>query len=268
MGDRNNALTTEKTVARLAIGALQYQIGFTDYPMSVNLIDEQTLLTQSPDDYEPPAPPTDLIFDDGKPLESNRHRIAMNVLIESVYQAYRGRDDYFVGGNMFLYYSSEQVRNKEFIGPDVFVTLNVDGKKQRRGWVMWEEKGRYPNAIIELMSPSTATVDLGAKKQLYEETFKTADYFVYNPFEPDSLQGWHLDSDQRYQLLTPNEKGWLWCKSLGLWLGLWEGTILQETASWLRFYNREENLVLLGEERAEQYKQLLIEHGIELPDET
>ena len=32
-------------------------------------------------DGEPPMPPTDLIFDDGKPLESNRHRIAMNVLI-------------------------------------------------------------------------------------------------------------------------------------------------------------------------------------------
>ncbi|MBW4573861.1 MAG: hypothetical protein KME08_01100 [Aphanothece sp. CMT-3BRIN-NPC111] len=31
--------------------------------------------------WEPPMPPTDLIFDDGEPLESNRHRVAMNVLI-------------------------------------------------------------------------------------------------------------------------------------------------------------------------------------------
>ncbi len=28
-------------------------------------------------------PPTDLIFDDEEPLKSNRHRIAMNVLIDS-----------------------------------------------------------------------------------------------------------------------------------------------------------------------------------------
>jgi hypothetical protein len=42
-------------------------------------------------DYQPidlpawdvPEPPTNLIFDDGVPLESNRHRIAMNVLIDS-----------------------------------------------------------------------------------------------------------------------------------------------------------------------------------------
>ena len=29
--------------------------------------------------WEPPMPPTDLIFDDGEPLETNRHRNAMNV---------------------------------------------------------------------------------------------------------------------------------------------------------------------------------------------
>jgi hypothetical protein len=32
-------------------------------------------------DWEPPMPPADLIFDDGEPLETNRHRIAMNTLM-------------------------------------------------------------------------------------------------------------------------------------------------------------------------------------------
>ncbi len=44
------------------------------------------------DFWEPPPPPTDLIFDDGEPLESNRHRIAMNVLIRSLHQGYGERD--------------------------------------------------------------------------------------------------------------------------------------------------------------------------------
>lgn len=39
-----------------------------------------------PPDWEVPSPPTDLIFDDGKLLESNRHRIAMNVPIQSTQQ--------------------------------------------------------------------------------------------------------------------------------------------------------------------------------------
>ena len=39
-------------------------------------------------DWEPPMLPTDLIFDDGEPLETNRHRIAMNTLIRSLQQAW------------------------------------------------------------------------------------------------------------------------------------------------------------------------------------
>jgi Uma2 family endonuclease len=231
--------------------------------MSIELVDErspsETLAvspqTQAVEEYTPPLPPTDLIFDDGEPLESNRHRIAMNVLIESVHQTYDGREDYFTGGNMFLYYSSEQVKNKDFRGPDFFVALNVDGRRERQGWVVWEEMGRYPDVIVELMSPSTASVDINEKKTIYEQTFRTRDYFVYNPFNRESLQGWHLGSNGRYEDLTRDERGWLWCESLGLWLGLWEGTILQETAIWARFYDREGNLILLGEERAEQAQQ-------------
>ncbi|HYX15821.1 MAG TPA: hypothetical protein VE944_15920 [Nostoc sp.] len=52
-----------------------------------------------------PHAPTDLIFDDGEPLESNRHRIAMNVLIRSLQQFFADRNDFFTGGNMFIYYS-------------------------------------------------------------------------------------------------------------------------------------------------------------------
>lgn len=206
-------------------------------------------------EWTPAPPPTDLIFDDGEPLESNRHRIAMNVLIEAIHRAYQGRNDYFCGGNMFVYYSSEQVQNRDFRGPDFFVTLNVEGDKERQGWVVWQEGGRYPDVIVELMSPSTARQDLGKKKDLYQDVFRTRDYFVYDPFQENSLQGWHLDQNFIYQAIAPDTRGWLWCESLGLWLGTWQGTILKETATWLRFYDRDGNLVLLGEELAEQEKQ-------------
>jgi len=211
-------------------------------------------------DWEnPPMPPTDLIFDDGEPLESNRHRIAMNVLIRSLQQAWADRQDFYTGGNMFIYYSSEQARNRDFRGPDFFAVLDVDGTRERQGWVVWEENGRYPDVIVELLSDSTAEVDKGTKKNIYERVFKTPDYFVFDPFEPNSLQGWHLDANQRYQPLMPNERGWLWCQTLGFWLGTWEGTIDRETGVWLRFYDNSGNLILLPEEaaqaRAEQEQQ-------------
>lgn len=44
--------------------------------------------------WEPPPPSSELIFDDGVPLESNRHRIAMNALIRSLPQAFPDRTDF------------------------------------------------------------------------------------------------------------------------------------------------------------------------------
>ncbi|WP_250123516.1 Uma2 family endonuclease [Chroococcidiopsis sp. CCMEE 29] len=227
--------------------------------MAIETKTEQKALLDEGAVWEPPNPPTNLIFDDGEPLETNRHRIAMNVLIRSLKQGWTERQDVFVGGNMFVYYSAQQARNRDFKGPDFFVVLGVDSNPERQGWVVWEEGGRYPDMIVELLSPSTAEVDRGTKKNLYEQVFRTRDYFVFDPFAANSLEGWHLDLDWGYQALVPNEQGRLWCKSLGLWLGTWQGVVEDDTTQWLRFYDAAENLVLLPEEaerqRAEQERQ-------------
>jgi Uma2 family endonuclease len=221
--------------------------------MSVEIISE--LISKAPlfeAFCEEHKPPTDLIFDDGEQMESNRHRIAMNVLIRSLQQGWNDRNDFFAGGNMFVYYSDLQLRNHDFRGPDFFVAIGVDGRKERQGWVVWQEGGHYPDVIVELMSPSTAHIDRGIKKNIYEGVFKTQDYFIFDPFAPDSLQGWHLDANQNYQELVPNEQGWLWSHKLGFWLGTWQGTIDRETAVWLRFYDESGNLILLPDEAAQQ----------------
>jgi len=149
------------------------------------LIQEQATETENlqlEDEWTPSPPPTDLIFDDGEPRTSNRHRIAMNVLISAVTLAYQEREDYFAGGNMFVYYSSEQARNRDYKGPDFFVALNVDGKKERQGWVVWEEGGRYPDVIVELMSPSTANQDKGKKEGSLRAGFQNRALFYLRSF--------------------------------------------------------------------------------------
>ncbi|MEA5617287.1 Uma2 family endonuclease [Cronbergia sp. UHCC 0137] len=222
--------------------------------MSPEVITETISPIVIDEDWEnPPMPPTDLIYDDGEPLESNRHRIAMNVLIHSLEQGWSDRNDFFTGGNMFVYYNINQIRNKDFRGPDFFAVLDVDGTKSRKAWVTWEENGRYPDVIVELMSPSTAEIDKTIKKDIYGQIFRTRNYFVFSPFDPNSLQGWHLDVNFQYQPLEPNERGWLRCETLGFWLGTWEGTINRETAIWLRFYDDLGNLVPLPEEAAQAH---------------
>ncbi len=105
---------------------------------------------------------------------------------------------------MFVYYSRDQAMNRDFRGPDCFVVLDVPGDRERQGWIVWEEEGRYPDIIIELMSPSTAQVDFTQKKDLYERTFRTPKYFVYDPFKPESLRGWRLDPKPNSNEPKPN----------------------------------------------------------------
>ena len=194
----------------------------------------------------------DLPAEDGIPLETNWHRIQMNLLIDIIHCLWRERDDYFVGGNMFIYYSPEKALTQDYKGPDFFLVKDVDGTRDREKWVMWEEGWRLPDVIVELMSPSTARTDVTTKKVLYAQTFRTGNYFAYNPWNK-RLHGWHLPAGAAdYEPLEPDEDGWLWSDELEAWVGLWEGRYLKVDATWLRLYDRNGRLLPTGSEAEAQ----------------
>lgn len=197
----------------------------------------------------PEAPDTDLPYDDGEPLESHWHHLQINLLGDMLHQHWQGRTDFFAGGNMFVYYSMQQVRNRDYKGPDFFVVTGVDGNRERRSWIAWEENGRYPDVIVELLSPTTKGQDLGSKKDLYEQVFKTTEYFCVDP-DDWALLGWRLNPT-RYDRLQPNAQGWLWSDTFQLWLGLQEGHFQGTTAMWLRFFRPYGTLVPTAEESVE-----------------
>ena len=89
-------------------------------------------------------PPTEdeLPSDDGVPMETLRHRLQMNLLIEPIELAWADRDDFFVSGNMFVYFRLNQVMDYDFRGPDFFAVLGVP-KRERKSWVVWQE-GKGP----------------------------------------------------------------------------------------------------------------------------
>ena len=196
-----------------------------------------------------PPYPTNLPCDDGIPLETPIHRENMNILIDSAEAALDYASDFFAGGNMFLYYSPQEVKNENFRGPDFFLVKGVDGTKERDSWILWEENWKYPNIIVELLSESTYQTDLIAKKELYENTFRTPEYFVYDPKEPSCFQGWRLNKHNFYVELVKNEKGWLWSEELNCWLGVWSGKLNEKFRTYLRMYDINKNLVLLKSER-------------------
>ena len=95
----------------------------------------------------------DLPDSDGELMENEREQFQMLLLRDSLEQYWRGRQDFYMGGNMFVYYSTEQARQilaeeadparprRAFRGPDLFVVLHVDGSFRQQKWVVWDEAG-------------------------------------------------------------------------------------------------------------------------------
>ncbi len=118
-------------------------------------------------------------------------------------------------------------------------------RKPRKSWVVWEEDGKYPNLIIEILSNSTGDTDKGLKKQIYQDIFRTPDYFWFDP-ETLEFAGFHL-LDGEYQPLVPNPQGCLWSQQLGLYLGVYQEK--------LRFFTSGGELISTPQEVAQQEKQ-------------
>jgi Uma2 family endonuclease len=183
-----------------------------------------TTLDLSPDIT---CPPTDL-YSDEPPLESDLHLQQIIILLTSLELLWCERNDYYASGNLTIYYNEEQLKKRDFIGPDFFVVLDTE-KRPRKSWVVWGEGGKYPNVIIEILSQSTAKVDRTKKKDLYQNIFRTPNYFWFDP-ESLEFQGFTL-RDGQYQAILPDDRGYLWSEELGLYLGIFAEKLRYFTAS-------------------------------------
>ncbi|MBD2300369.1 Uma2 family endonuclease [Nostoc sp. FACHB-190] len=200
-------------------------------------------------DIQIPPTQAELPYDDGVPMESARHKAQMDLLIDALIPWLEQRDDGFVGGNMFVYYSLAQVRNKDFKGPDFFVVLGVP-KGERRSWVVWEE-GKAPDLVIELLSDSTAIADKNEKKLIYQNQMRVPEYFWYDPFHPDDLAGFSNEKGV-YQPIETNAQNQLVSQFLGLALQLWQGNYKGIDAIWLRWASLAGELLPTPEEKERQ----------------
>lgn len=183
-------------------------------------------------------PPSDLLSDE-PPLESDLHRDQIELLIRTLKLWWQERQDFYASGNITIYYSPRQKKSEDFRGPDFFVVLGTQ-KKDRNSWIVWHEDGKYPNVIVEILSDSTAAVDKGLKKQIYQDTFRTPDYFWFDPVNFE-FQGFHL-VEGKYQPISPTTEGKLWSQQLELYLGVYEGK--------LRYFTADYQLIPTPEEKA------------------
>ncbi|SKB11161.1 conserved hypothetical protein [Planktothrix sp. PCC 11201] len=172
-------------------------------------------------------------------MESTLHYLQLALLVSCLDWLWRDRTDYFIGANLTIYFSRQQLRNRDFRGPDFFLVRNTS-KQPRKSWVVWEEEGKYPDLIIELLSNSTAETDKTTKKNLYQDQFRTQEYFWFSPDDLE-LNGFKLVG-QEYQEIIPNTAGLLKSEVLGLFLGIYQEK--------LRYFTSEGDLVSTPEEAA------------------
>ncbi|NMG19845.1 Uma2 family endonuclease [Brasilonema bromeliae] len=188
-------------------------------------------------------PPGDL-YSDEPPLETELHLRQIILLFKCLEWLWRDKTDFYAAGNLTIYYSLSKRKSEDFRGPDFFVVLDTE-RKTRKSWVVWEEEGKYPNVILEILSESTANTDKEFKKKLYQNTFRTPDYFWFDPYTSE-FAGFHL-LDGKYQPLEANNQGHLWSQQLELYLGIHQGL--------LRFFTASGQLVPTPEEEAESQRQ-------------
>jgi Uma2 family endonuclease len=196
----------------------------------------QQLAEQMPDFRE--------LLSDEPEMESTQHYQQLALLVSHLEWHWQGREDFFIGANLTVYYSDTQLQRRQFRGPDFFLVRDVS-HTPRNSWVVWAEGGRYPDLIIELLSDSTAQVDRTDKKSLYQNIFRTREYFWFSPITGE-FEGFRLGSNRQYEAVATNEQGWRWSDELGLYLGVRGG--------WLRYFTPDGSLVLGPEETARREK--------------
>ena len=217
----------------------------------------------------------EVIVEDGVPVEKTVHLLSM-MLFRHVAQN-RLRElgpDFYVGANQFVYYSLEQARavaeeerqltlfhegvrrdkpeKTAFRGPDAFIVKGVPNI-ERDAWMTWEEDGRLPDLVLELLSPSTAHVDYGEKKRLYQDVFESSEYFLYEP-RSEMPDGYRL-LDHAYQKIPRSSAGRLWSGVLQAEVGVWHGEYDGMEGAWLRLFYPDGRLVLTDEESERQARE-------------
>jgi len=89
---------------------------------------------------------------------------------------------------------------------------------------------------------------------VYEQVMRIPYYGIYE-INSGRLEVYRL-LDGYYRLLELNERGHFPIVLLGVELGLWQGSYQNQTMLWLRWWDEEGNLLLIGDERAELEREI------------
>jgi Uma2 family endonuclease len=130
---------------------------------------------------------------DGKPMaETIVHAQVIMDTREMLVDWFEEDPMVFVWGNFFVCYVEGDPR--KHLAPDVFVVRGVPKLPLRDNYLVWKER-KYPQAVIEVTSKTTAKEDQYEKLRIYRDIWKVQEYFLFDPrseYLKPPLQGHRL----------------------------------------------------------------------------
>jgi len=228
-------------------------------------------MTQSVDRVVlPPAFPdhTQLPESDGTFVKNFQEHPQSLILTDSIGQILQQRHpdgQYAIGQDCGIYWRETEPAEQGAEAPDWFyvpnVPPNIDGQI-RRSYVLWREhiaplialefasgNGDEERDRTPLSRTDEGVVTKPGKFWVYERVMRIPYYSIYQ-VNNGRLEVYRL-IDGYYQLLELNNRGHFPIAPLGVELGLWQGSYQNQTMLWLRWWDEEGNLLLIGDERAQ-----------------
>jgi len=88
----------------------------------------------------------------------------------------------------------------------------------------------------------------------YEQILKVENYIIFS-LKTGKIHYYRLSDDGHYESQTADENGRYWLPEAHLSLGVWQGVRQDRTGLWLRWWDENNQLLLLGAEKVEQEKE-------------
>jgi Uma2 family endonuclease len=207
----------------------------------------QEVLINNDDYYVPDA--NQLVTEDDTPVDNFASEKQQRLLVGSLYSSLQSQT-FLAAANVGIYHTDGQPA----IVPDVFLSLDVQvpgnwWEKQNRCYMVWRF-GKPPEVVLEIVSNKEGD-ELGKKLKIYEQ-MRASYYIVYDPNQQlgeKSLRVYELRG-RRYFETSEN-----WLEQVGLGITLWEGKFEDRQDNWLRWSYQDGNVLLTGDEYAEQERQ-------------
>jgi Uma2 family endonuclease len=198
-----------------------------------------------------------------KNLQEHPQSILLTDSIKPILQQRHPDGNYCIGQDSGIYWRLTDPLERGAEAPDWFYIPNVPpalDSKMRRSYVLWKEYVA-PLIVIEFVSgdgaeerdrtrPSQRGDGKVGKFWVYEQAIRVPYYAIYE-VEKAQVEVFHL-LDNTYHVMTANERGHYLIAPLEVELGIWQGQYQNVTLPWLRWWDANGNLLLSGEERAEQ----------------